>query len=105
MKIAIHTHEPLTAQARGYIEYRMFSAIGRFGRSCAHLNVRLHSTDPGARHCCALALDLKPAGHVRVRATADHLYAAVDQSAQLLARNVERRLLASSREPNHKRRK
>jgi ribosome-associated translation inhibitor RaiA len=105
MKIAIHTHEPITPQARGYIEYRMFSAIGRFGRKCVHLSVRLDSTEVGSRHCCALALDLKPAGHVRARATADHLYAAVDQSAQRLSRGVERLLQPRSREPNHKRRK
>jgi ribosome-associated translation inhibitor RaiA len=105
MNIAIHAHEPITPQVRAYIEYRMFSAIGRLGRKCVHLSVRLHSTELGARHCCALALDLKQAGHVRVRATADHLYAAVDQSAQRLSRGVERRLRARSRTPNHKRRK
>ena len=78
----------------------MFSAIGRFGRKCVHLSVRLDSTDVRDRHSCVLALDLKPAGHIRVRATADHLYAAVDQSAQRLALGVERRLQAGSHEPN-----
>ena len=105
MNIAIHADEPVTPQVRAYIEYRLFSAIGRFAHECGHLSVRLHSTEVGARHCCALALDLKPAGHVRVRATADHLYAAVDKSAQRLSRGMERRLRAGSREPNQKRRK
>jgi ribosome-associated translation inhibitor RaiA len=105
MNIAIHADEQIAPQVRAYIEYRMFSAIGRFGRKCVHLSVRLNSTEAGARHSCSLALDLKPAGHVRVRATADHLYAAVDQSAERLSRAAERRLQAGSREPNHKGRK
>jgi ribosome-associated translation inhibitor RaiA len=105
MNIAIHAKEPIAAQVKAYIEYRMFSAIGRFGRKCVHLSVRLDSTDVGARHSCALALDLKPAGHVRVRATADHLYAAVDQSAQRLSLGVERRLQPGNHDPNPKRRK
>lgn len=105
MNIAIHAHEPIAPQIRAYIEYRMFSAIGRFGRKCVHLSVRLDSTDVGARHSCVVALDLKQAGHVRVRATADHLYAAVDQSAQRLSLSVERRLQAGSHEPSQRRRK
>ena len=105
MNISIHAREPIAPQVRAYIEYRMFSAIGRLGRTCAHLSVRLESTEARSRHSCSLALDLKPAGHVRVRATADHLYAAVDQSARRLSRAAERRLQAGSREPDHKRRK
>ena len=103
MDIAIHAPEPIAPQVRAYIEYRMFSAIGRFGRECVRLSVHLDAT--GARHCCSLALDLEPAGRVRARATADHPYAAVDQSAQRLSRGVERRLQAGRREPDHTRRR
>ena len=83
----------------------MFSAMSRFGHKFARLSVRLDSTQVGDRHCCTVALDLTPGGRVRVRATADHLYAAVDQSAQRLSLGVERRLQAGSHESNHKRRK
>jgi ribosomal subunit interface protein len=103
MDIAIHGPEPITPQIRAYVEYRMFSAIGRFGRNCAHLSVRLDSTEAGVRRCCALALDLEPTGQVRARATADHLYAAVDKSAQRLSRGVERRLRAWNRRRNNER--
>ena len=105
MEIAIDAHEPIAPQVRAYIEYRMFSAIGRFGRRCERLSVRLDSTDVGARHRCSLALDLKPAGKVRVRGSADHLYAAVDRAAQRLSSRVEHRLRAGSREPDEKGRK
>src|SRR5687768_11906767 len=101
MNIAIHAQEPVAPQVRAYIEYRMFSAIGRFGRKCGRLSVRLGSTPVGTQYCCAVALDLKPAGRIRVRATADHLYAAVDQSAERLSRGVERRLHAGTFERSH----
>ena len=100
MNIAIHAKEPIAAQVRAYIEYRMFSAMSRFGRRIARLSVRLDSTHVGNRYSCAVALDLTPAGRVRVRATADHPYAAIDQSAERLSRGVERRLRGSSLEPD-----
>ena len=97
MNITIHAQEPVDARVRAYVEYRMFSAISRFGSRCAQLDVRLDSTQPGI--WCALTLDLKPAGRVRVRATADRLYAAIDRSAERLLRSLERRLRAGSFEP------
>jgi ribosomal subunit interface protein len=100
MNIAIHSREEVPAQVRAYIEYRMFSAISRFGRQCVRLNVRLDSTRVGTQ-CCAVVLDLEAAGQVRARATADHLFAAVDQCAERLARGVERRLSTGSLETRH----
>ncbi len=94
MNMSIHAHEPVEPPVRAYIEYRMFSAIGHLRGTWEHLDVRLDSTGMGARHACTLALDLKAGGRVRVRATADHLYAAVDRSARRLSRRVERRLQA-----------
>jgi ribosomal subunit interface protein len=88
-------------QCRAYIEYRMFSAVSRFGRRCVRVSVRLEESDSthvGTQYRCAVALDLSPAGRVRVRATADRLYAAVDRSAERLSRGVERRLGATSQE-------
>jgi ribosome-associated translation inhibitor RaiA len=102
MHIAIHAPEPVAPQVRAYIEYRIFSAIGRFGRKCVRLSVRLTSTEGRARHRCSLALDLEPPGHVRVGATAGHLYAAVDQSARRLSRAAERRLAGNRPAPRRR---
>ena len=104
MDIAINAHEPVDPQVRAYIEYRMFSAVSRFCRRCVRLRVRLVSTRVGNQHCCTVALDVKPTGQVRARATANHLYAAVDQSAERLSRAVQRRLGADSVESDHVRR-
>jgi ribosome-associated translation inhibitor RaiA len=92
MDMSIHAHEPIEPTVRAYIEYRMFSAIGHLGHALGHLDVRLDSKDAGARRGCTLAVDLTAGGQVRARATADHLYAAVDRSARRLVRRVERRL-------------
>ncbi len=97
MNIRIHAREAVAAHVRAYVEYRMFSAISRFGDSCARLDVRLAATEVGTQ-CCAVVLDMKPTGRVRIRSIADHLYAAVDQSADRLARGVARRLQAASSE-------
>jgi ribosomal subunit interface protein len=100
MNIAIHAQGvAVDDQLRAYIEYRMFSAISRFGRRCLRVGVHLEeseATQAGTRYRCAVALQLNPLGRVRVRATADRLYAAVDESAERLSRRVERRLGAGS---------
>ena len=88
-------------QVRAYVEYRMFSAVSRFGRQCVRLNVHLEESDAtpvGTRYGCAVALQLSPPGRVRVRATADRLYAAVDESAERLSRGVQRRLGEASQD-------
>lgn len=82
-------------QARAYAEYRMFSAVSRFGTRCSRLNVYLEEAGgerDGAQYGCAAVLDLLPAGQVRVRASAGHLYAAIDRAAESLSRGVEKRL-------------
>jgi ribosome-associated translation inhibitor RaiA len=94
MEIHVHAAESANAtQVRGYVEYRMFSAVSRFARKCARLSVRLGQDGPMRdQHSCSVVLDLAPAGQVRVRATGDRLYAAVDRAAERLAQGVERRL-------------
>jgi ribosome-associated translation inhibitor RaiA len=80
------------AQVRVYVENRMFSAISRFAPRCARLGVHLEACESaqlGTRYRCTVALDLTPAARVRVRATADRLYSAVDQAAERLSRRVE----------------
>jgi ribosomal subunit interface protein len=95
MNIAIYGQGfEVKTQARAYVEYRMFSALGRFGRRCMPLRIRLEASDAqvGTRYRCAAALDLVPRARVRARATADRLYAAIDQSAPRLSLGMERRL-------------
>ena len=82
-------------QARAYAEYRMFSAVSRFGGQCERLRVYIEDGRPlrdGAQYGCAAVLDLSPEGKVRVRASARRLYAAIDRAAESLSRHLERRL-------------
>ena len=68
------------ADARAYIEYRMFSVISRFGRRCVRLSVRLAEHAPAtdrAPYACTVAVHLQPAERIRVHASANRLYAAV----------------------------
>ena len=47
MKIAIHAVRlSLATQVRAYVEYRMFSATSRFGRSCERLRISLEEWPP-----------------------------------------------------------
>ena len=107
MNIAVHAHGlKADAQVQAYVEYRIFSAISRFGRRCVRVSVRLEESESaqvGTQYRCAVTLEWTPAARVRVRATADRLYAAVDQSAERLSRGVERRLRAGSFEPGYRR--
>lgn len=93
MKIAIHSGRlGLATQDRAYVEYRLFSAISQFARACGRLRVRLDEIEgrgTGTRYRCSVDLGLKPAGRIRVRATGDRLYAAIDAAAERLARGVE----------------
>src|SRR5688572_961144 len=82
------------SQVRAYVEYRMFSAVRRFGRACVRLNIRLEEpprTKPGSRYRCSVILKLIPAGRIRAVATAGHLYAAIDAAADRLARSTQLR--------------
>jgi ribosome-associated translation inhibitor RaiA len=78
----------------------MFSAVSRFGTRCSRLNVYIEEAGAerdGAQYGCAAVLDLLPAGQVRVRASAGHLYAAIDRAAECLSRDLERRLSRKAR--------
>ena len=93
MQIAIHAlNLSLTSQIRAYVEYRMFSATSRFGPVCQLLRITLDERDvirTGARYRCDAVLDLLPAGSIRVSATSDRLYAAIDEAAERLSRSGE----------------
>jgi ribosomal subunit interface protein len=100
MNIAVEAEGlKFTAQIRAYVEYRMFSAISRFGGRCVSLSVSLEETESaqlGTQYRCAAILYLTPSGRVRVSAASDRPYAAVDQSAERLSRAVARRLKQGS---------
>jgi ribosome-associated translation inhibitor RaiA len=93
MRIAIRTSNvDLARQGHAYVEYRMFSAISRFGLDHARLRVHLkddHAHYPAARYRCSALLEWAPAGRIRVRTAADRLYGAVDAAADHLTDRVE----------------
>lgn len=102
MNIAVHAEGlTFTAQIRAYVEYRMFSAISRFGGRCVSLSVSLEESE--SQYRCAAILYLTPSGRVRVSAAANRPYAAVDQSAERLSRAVARRLKQGSFAPGSRR--
>lgn len=102
MQIAIHAVEfGLTTQVRAYVEYRMFSATSRFGRACERLSVTLDQRkafEAGAQYRCSAVLDLIPAGQIRVSATSDRLYAAIDEAAERLASGGDDHFVTKRRE-------
>ena len=95
MKIDIHAVRfSLASPDRAYVEYRMFSAIGRLAPDGARLSIRLEQdTRPNAAAAfrCAAVLNLMPAARIRASATRERLYGAVDAAAERLARGVARR--------------
>lgn len=105
MKIFVHQAEGGNAtQVRGYVEYRMFSAVSRFARRCDRLHVHLGKDDatPAPQHySCSVVLDLAPTGRVRVHATSDRLYEAIDRAAGRLSHGVAQRLGSSARASGH----
>jgi ribosome-associated translation inhibitor RaiA len=102
MNIAVQAEGlTFTPQIRAYVEYRMFSAISRFGGRCVSLSVSLEES--GSQYRCAAILYLTPSGRVRVSAAADRPYAAVDQSPERLSHAVARRLKQGGSGPGSRR--
>lgn len=101
MQIAVQAESlSLTTQVRAYVEYRMFSATSRFGTACERLSITLDERDvfrTGARYRCSAVLDLTPVGQIRVSATSDRLYAAVDEAADRLARGGDHHFVTKGR--------
>jgi hypothetical protein len=96
MRIAIHAPKlGIARKGHAYVEYRMFSAISRFGLDHARLRIDLdedHEAHAAAPYRCSVVLQWAPAERIRVRARAERLYRAVDAAAERLADGVERRL-------------
>jgi ribosome-associated translation inhibitor RaiA len=82
----------LPAQTRAYAEYRMFSAASGLDLREVHMDVLLDerkSPWTGAQYRCSVVLTLAPAGRIRVRATGDRVYMAIDRAAKSLSRSLE----------------
>jgi hypothetical protein len=79
----------LSDQGRAYAEYRVFTAVSRFGGRGARLDIRLEACAPRPGFLCVAALHLDDGNRVLVRATGDPLSAAVDRGAARLARAAE----------------
>lgn len=108
MQIAIQgVNLSLTPQVRGYVEDRMFSATRRFGTAGELLRITLDEREvirAGARYRCSAVLHLTPVGQVRVSATSDRLYAAIDEAAERLSRGGQHHRGAAAKphaEPAH----
>ena len=93
MQIAVHAiGMSLPAQTRAYLEYRMFSAVSGLDLRSVRMNVRLEEYDlprMGAQCRCSVVLTLGTGGRIRVRATGDRVYLAIDRAAKSLSRNME----------------
>lgn len=98
MRIAVHDADARNVtDLRAYSEYRMFAAVSQYSRSCAHLDVHLSERQTSREpYVCNVVLEMKPAGLVRVRATGDRPYLAIDRAAERLSSELERQLGAGS---------
>jgi ribosomal subunit interface protein len=85
----------IVRQARAYAEYRMFAAVGKFGSPGDRLSVQLDRLDEvGRQYRCEVTLNLNRVGRIRAQASAERLFAAIDQTAERLADRVTLRLSA-----------
>lgn len=84
--------------ARAYLEYRLFSRLGRFGPDVFAVRVRLRerltSGEPSLIDCRVHVL-LRPVGEAVVATSADRLYGAINQGADAAEAAVDQ-LLASA---------
>jgi ribosomal subunit interface protein len=98
LKIAFHrANRTLSPHVRAYAEYRVFSATGQFENACARSSVHLeerHESPKGRRYRCDVVVNLATAERLRVRATRDGLYGAIDSAAERLARRLRSLLRA-----------
>ncbi|HET9316947.1 MAG TPA: HPF/RaiA family ribosome-associated protein [Vicinamibacteria bacterium] len=94
MEIAVHHAAARNAaDLRAYLEYRMFAAVSRFSGSCARLDVHLSEREASkGPFVCTVALEIKPSGRVRIRATGKRPYVAIERAAERLSRGVTRHL-------------
>jgi ribosome-associated translation inhibitor RaiA len=77
----------ISAQARTYAEYRVFSTLTQhvpgFREACVVLR-RLEPANTYDTIACEVTVALEPAGTLRVRATGPHVYAAINTAIERL---------------------
>jgi ribosome-associated translation inhibitor RaiA len=85
----------VSAQARTYAEYRVFSALSRHARRFRRVRVVLRQGDDRGMCetvACTVTVALEPTGSVRVRVTAPHVYAALNRAVERLGEALEARV-------------
>ena len=85
----------ISAQARTYAEYRVFSVLARHTRKFRRVRVVLRQRDDRGMCetvACAVSVALEPTGSVRVRVTAPHVYAALNRAVERLGDALEARV-------------
>ena len=100
MRITIHTPgADLADQVRAYAEYRVFSAVARFGRT-EHLvedTLDADNTDDvehgsaERQYTCSIVARTSGGEQIAVRAGSDHAYSVVDRAARQMTAALERR--------------
>jgi hypothetical protein len=78
------TGAEFSLEARAYLEFRLFSALSRFGTDVFAVRIRLRDhAAVGAPPCiqCRVHVLLRPDSEAVVEASANRLYAAIDQGA------------------------
>ena len=86
-RITVVGDDTISAQARTYAEYRVFAALARHTRSVRRVRVVLRHTDERST-CdsvtCVVTASLEPAGSLRIRVRAPHVYAAINRAVERL---------------------
>ncbi|HEY8548926.1 MAG TPA: HPF/RaiA family ribosome-associated protein [Vicinamibacterales bacterium] len=81
----------LPLEARAYLEYRLFSALGRFGPAVFAVRVQLRSVAAPEQPCitCQVQVLLRSGEEPAIEASGSYLYAAIDRAAELAEAAVE----------------
>ena len=95
MRIEVLGGETISAQARTYAEYRLFAALSQIVDTnlVKHARVQLRSKRGrrGDRVSCTVIVDVEGGHPLRARASADHLYAAINRAVERLSKVTWRR--------------
>jgi len=104
MRIQIISDESINEQARTYAEYRLFAALAQVVDTSrvqqASLRLRRVTTRrPGHSVVCTIVIDLEDGDIVRIEASAEHPYAAINRGVDRLRRCMRPAPGASCRKP------
>jgi ribosome-associated translation inhibitor RaiA len=101
MRINIHTPVAgLADQVRAYAEYRVFSAVARFGRTVQLVDVTIdadnNTNDAEHRtaerqYSCSIVARTTDGEQIAVRAGSDHPYSVVDRASRQMTAALERK--------------